>query len=54
MDPIDDRRLPRQASAGRRLTRKEMRKHAISARALADLEAWMSAGDARAVVLPSP
>jgi methylenetetrahydrofolate--tRNA-(uracil-5-)-methyltransferase len=55
MEPIDDRRLPRQASAGgRRLTRKDMRKHAISARALADLEAWMSAGEARAVMQPSP
>ena len=55
MEPIDDRRLPREASAGgRRLTRKESRKHAISARALADLEAWMSAGEARAVMLPSP
>jgi methylenetetrahydrofolate--tRNA-(uracil-5-)-methyltransferase len=55
METIDDRRLPRQASAGgRRLTRKDMRKHAISARALADLEAWMSAGEARAVMQPSP
>jgi methylenetetrahydrofolate--tRNA-(uracil-5-)-methyltransferase len=55
MEPIDDRRWPRQALAGgRRLTRKELRKHATSARALADLEAWMSSSDPRAVMLPSP
>jgi methylenetetrahydrofolate--tRNA-(uracil-5-)-methyltransferase len=54
MEPIDDRRLVRQASpGGRRLTRKETRNHAISARALADLEAWISAAEARAVVQPS-
>jgi methylenetetrahydrofolate--tRNA-(uracil-5-)-methyltransferase len=55
MEPIDDRRLPRHESdGGRRLTRKELRKHAISARALADLEAWMGAGEPRTVMQPSP
>ncbi len=42
MPAIDDRVLPRTVGAdGRRLTRKEARKHALSARALADLERWM-------------
>jgi methylenetetrahydrofolate--tRNA-(uracil-5-)-methyltransferase len=42
--PLDDRQLPRIAgAAGRRLTRKEARKHAMSARALADLESWQHA-----------
>jgi methylenetetrahydrofolate--tRNA-(uracil-5-)-methyltransferase len=41
MEPIDDRKLPRPvAPDGRRLTRKEARKLALAARALADLDAW--------------
>jgi methylenetetrahydrofolate--tRNA-(uracil-5-)-methyltransferase len=41
MDPIDDRALPRMRAAdGRRMSRKETRKLALSERALADLERW--------------
>lgn len=57
MPPIDDRRIepasPKRREGGsigpdaRRLTRKEARKHALSARALADLETWI--GGARPV-----
>jgi methylenetetrahydrofolate--tRNA-(uracil-5-)-methyltransferase len=44
--PIDDRHLPRlRADDGRRMTRKESRKHALSARALADLQTWIDAGE---------
>jgi methylenetetrahydrofolate--tRNA-(uracil-5-)-methyltransferase len=47
MEPIDDRAHPRMRAAdGRRMTRKETRKLAMSARALADLERWMEAGEA--------
>lgn len=42
MAPIDDREVPRMTGAdGRRLSRKEARKHALSRRALADLERWI-------------
>jgi hypothetical protein len=42
MEPIDDRKLPRmQAADGRRLSRKDARKLATSARALRDLERWL-------------
>ena len=45
MPPIHDP-LPRQpGSDGRRPTKREARKHALSARALADLDAWLSAHD---------
>jgi methylenetetrahydrofolate--tRNA-(uracil-5-)-methyltransferase len=48
MPPIDDRSLARPAGAdGRRLSKKEARKHALSSRALADLDAWIS-GPAKA------
>jgi methylenetetrahydrofolate--tRNA-(uracil-5-)-methyltransferase len=51
MAPIDDRRLPRGVGAdGRRQTTKEARKHALSARALADLQAWRQAHDEHPVV----
>jgi methylenetetrahydrofolate--tRNA-(uracil-5-)-methyltransferase len=50
MQPIDDRRLPRTtAAAGRKLSRKEVRKLALSERALADLAAWMKADDPQPV-----
>jgi methylenetetrahydrofolate--tRNA-(uracil-5-)-methyltransferase len=46
MAPIDDRQLPRlRAADGRKMSRKESRKHAMSARALEDLERWMDASD---------
>ncbi len=49
--PLDDRRLPRVVGAdGRRLTKKEARKHALSARALAELESWLRAHDAQPAV----
>jgi methylenetetrahydrofolate--tRNA-(uracil-5-)-methyltransferase len=49
--PIDDRDVPRgQAPDGRRLTRKESRKHALSARALRDLQEWMDADRREAAV----
>jgi methylenetetrahydrofolate--tRNA-(uracil-5-)-methyltransferase len=52
MAPIDDRGLPRaRAADGRRLTRKESRKLALSRRALADLEAWTQ--DLPSVLRPS-
>ena len=45
IEPIDDRAIPRQrADDGRKMSRKESRKHALSARALADLERWIQAG----------
>ena len=41
MEAIDDRSLPRlRAADGRRMSRKETRKFALSERALADLERW--------------
>jgi methylenetetrahydrofolate--tRNA-(uracil-5-)-methyltransferase len=47
MAPIDDRQLPRITSPdGRRLSRKESRKAALSERALGDLQRWMDAGAA--------
>jgi methylenetetrahydrofolate--tRNA-(uracil-5-)-methyltransferase len=50
MQPIDDRTLSRtSAPDGRKMSRKEARKHALSARALADLDAWMNAGQLRPV-----
>jgi methylenetetrahydrofolate--tRNA-(uracil-5-)-methyltransferase len=56
IEPIDDRQVSRQrarsercgemtADDGRRLSRKEARKIALSSRALADLEKWMEAGE---------
>jgi methylenetetrahydrofolate--tRNA-(uracil-5-)-methyltransferase len=43
MPAIDDRRLPRRiAPDGRRMSRKECRKHALSERALADLDQWIA------------
>jgi methylenetetrahydrofolate--tRNA-(uracil-5-)-methyltransferase len=45
MEPIDDRALPRMRAAdGRRMSRKETRKLAMSERALADLERWIEEG----------
>jgi len=45
MPPVDDRQLPRRtAPDGRRMSRKECRKLALSERALADLEQWAHAG----------
>src|SRR6201988_3045721 len=42
VEPIDDRKLPRlRAADGRRMSRKDTRKLALSERALADLERWM-------------
>jgi methylenetetrahydrofolate--tRNA-(uracil-5-)-methyltransferase len=50
IDPIDDRKLPRmQAADGRRMSRKETRKFALSERALADLDRWIDAGEEAAV-----
>jgi methylenetetrahydrofolate--tRNA-(uracil-5-)-methyltransferase len=50
--PVDDRALPRlKAPDGRRMTRKESRKHALSQRALADLQQWLDAAD-RETALP--
>ena len=44
IEPIDDRKIPRmRASDGRRLSRKDTRKLALSERALADLERWIEA-----------
>jgi methylenetetrahydrofolate--tRNA-(uracil-5-)-methyltransferase len=44
MEPLDDRSLPRRAAPdGRKMSRKESRKLALSERALADLERWMDA-----------
>jgi methylenetetrahydrofolate--tRNA-(uracil-5-)-methyltransferase len=46
MAAIDDRSLPRMRAAdGRKMSRKETRKLALSERALADLEQWIEAGD---------
>ena len=46
MEPIDDRSMPRMRAAdGRRMSRKETRKLALSERALADLERWIEAGE---------
>ena len=51
VEPIDDRSLPRlKAADGRRMTRKESRKHAMSARALADLQTWIDAGEREAAL----
>ena len=42
--PIDDRSVPRRtAPDGRKMSRKESRKHALSTRALDDLQSWMDA-----------
>jgi methylenetetrahydrofolate--tRNA-(uracil-5-)-methyltransferase len=47
VEPIDDRSIPRlRAADGRRMTRKESRKLALSQRALQDLARWMEAGAA--------
>jgi len=44
IEPIDDRKIPRmRAPDGRRLSRKDTRKLALSERALADLERWIEA-----------
>ena len=46
MEPIDDRSFPRMRAAdGRKMSRKETRKFALSERALADLERWIEAGE---------
>jgi len=46
MAPIADRDVPRMtAPDGRRLSRKEARKHTLSQRALADLAAWSASSD---------
>jgi methylenetetrahydrofolate--tRNA-(uracil-5-)-methyltransferase len=51
MEPIDDRRLPRGvAPDGRRQTKKDARKHALSTRALADLQTWLQAHDEQPAV----
>ncbi len=51
MEPLDDRKLPHpMGSDGRRLSRKEARKHAMSARALADLDAWLRAHEEQPTV----
>jgi len=45
VEPIDDRSVPRlRAADGRRMTRKESRKLALSQRALEQLERWIEAG----------
>ena len=41
----DDRPLLVRAAAGRKMSRKETRKFALSERALADLERWIDAGE---------
>jgi methylenetetrahydrofolate--tRNA-(uracil-5-)-methyltransferase len=44
MEPIDDRSFPRMRAAdGRKMSRKETRKFALSERALADLDRWIDA-----------
>jgi methylenetetrahydrofolate--tRNA-(uracil-5-)-methyltransferase len=49
--PIDDRSVPRlKAEDGRRMTKKESRKHALSARALDDLDKWIEAGEVHPAV----
>jgi methylenetetrahydrofolate--tRNA-(uracil-5-)-methyltransferase len=49
--PIDDRAVPRLTSPdGRKMSRKESRKHALSARALRDLQEWMDADRREAAV----
>jgi methylenetetrahydrofolate--tRNA-(uracil-5-)-methyltransferase len=51
MEPIDDRRLPRGVTPdGRRQTKKDARKHALSTRALADLQTWLQAHDEQPAV----
>jgi methylenetetrahydrofolate--tRNA-(uracil-5-)-methyltransferase len=51
ISPIDHRDVPRlQAPDGRRLTRKESRKQALSGRALRDLEEWMGADRREAAI----
>jgi methylenetetrahydrofolate--tRNA-(uracil-5-)-methyltransferase len=51
IEPIDDRQLPRpKAPDGRRMTKKEARKHALSDRALGDLETWLHVHDAQPTI----
>jgi methylenetetrahydrofolate--tRNA-(uracil-5-)-methyltransferase len=51
LPPVEDRTLPRPvAPDGRRMSKKEARKLAASARALADLDAWMRAHDEQPIV----
>jgi methylenetetrahydrofolate--tRNA-(uracil-5-)-methyltransferase len=53
MEPIDDRRLSRITGPdGRRLSRKEARKHALSGRALESLDAWLRSAGAAEPVAP--
>jgi methylenetetrahydrofolate--tRNA-(uracil-5-)-methyltransferase len=53
IEPLDDRSVPRtEAADGRRLSRKEARKIAMSRRALAHLETWME--ELPAALRPSP
>jgi methylenetetrahydrofolate--tRNA-(uracil-5-)-methyltransferase len=54
VEPIDDRNLPRRkADDGRRMSRKESRKLALSDRALADLGRWLHAAELD-VATPQP
>jgi methylenetetrahydrofolate--tRNA-(uracil-5-)-methyltransferase len=54
VEPIDDRNLPRRkADDGRRMSRKESRKLALSDRALADLGRWLHATESD-VAMPQP
>jgi len=49
--PIEDRALPRlKAADGRRMSRKETRKHAMSERALRDLQQWIDADQREAAL----
>ena len=49
--PVDNRDVPRVPGPdGRRLTRKESRKHALSQRALRDLQQWVDAGQREAAL----
>jgi len=49
--PIDDRAVPRRTSSeGRKMTRKESRKLALSERALADLQEWVDASEREAAL----
>jgi folate-dependent tRNA-U54 methylase TrmFO/GidA len=51
LPPVEDRTLPRPvAPDGRRMSKKEARKLAASARALAALDAWMRAHDEQPIV----
>jgi methylenetetrahydrofolate--tRNA-(uracil-5-)-methyltransferase len=50
IEPIDDRAFPRaRAADGRKMSRKESRKLALSERALSELERWMDAGEVQPV-----